>query len=107
MEKKMRTPQPVQAAQFKSESDKQRPVYEVKLPFNGGLLLASIWQHAGDREFPRYSVTLSHAHKDASGKWTYGNRSFTRDQLLGLVRVIEVAHGHIVTGNFDDEGENI
>lgn len=105
MEKKMRTPQPAQAAQFKSESDKQRPIYEVKLPFQGGILLGSIWRHEGE-EFPRYSLTLSHARKDASGKWIYGNRSFTRDQLLGLVRVIEVAHGHLVTGNFD-EGETI
>lgn len=105
MEKKMRTPQARQETQTLSAPERQRPVHEVKLPFNGGLLVASIWRH-GDRGFPRYSVSLSHAYKDANGKWTYGDRSFTRDQLLGLVRVIEVAHGHIVVGHFDEGGEN-
>lgn len=85
---------------------KQKPVYEVKMPFNGGLLSAAIWRHQKDQGHPWFSVSLSRAHKGADGKWSYGENSFSRDELLGLVRVIEVAHGHIVTSNFNGEINN-
>ena len=99
MEKNRTAPQLEQTG-----SDKRRPIHEVKMPFNGGLLLASIWRNNGKDGHPWYSVSLSHGRKSADGKWVYGG-NFTRDDLLGLFRVIEVAHGHIVSGIFE-KGEN-
>jgi hypothetical protein len=87
-------------------SVKQRPIHEVKMPFNGGLLTAAIWRHQKDQGHPWFSVSLSRAHVDATGKWSYGENSFSRDELLGLVRVIEVAHRHIVAGNFSGGTDN-
>src|SRR5690349_9606722 len=102
MAKKQKTPVVAEeTAEQQTQSPKQRPVYEIKLPFNGGLLKGAIWQHQSDQGKPWFTLSLSRAHRDAdSGKWSYGGNSFTRDELLGLVRVIEVAHGRMVKGNF-------
>jgi hypothetical protein len=42
---------------------KRKPVHVVKIPFNGGLLSASIWRHQKDQGHPWFSVSLSHAAK--------------------------------------------
>lgn len=87
-------------------TEKRKPIHEVKMPFNGGLLTAAIWRNQKDQGHPWFSVSLSHAHKGADGKWAYRENIFSRDELLGLVRVIEVAHRHIVAGNFNGETKN-
>ena len=95
---KQETPQVVQPA-------KQRPIHEVKMPFNGGILSGAIWRNQNDQGKFWYSVSLSRAHKDdASGEWKYGE-SFSRDELLGLVRVIETVHDHIVNGNVEGDSQ--
>ena len=85
---------------------KQKPIQEVVMPFNGGLLQAAIWRHQKDQGHPWYSVSLGRAYKGADGKWVYGENSFSRDELLGLVRVIEATHRQIVAGNFKGETNN-
>lgn len=88
---KQEEPQVVQHA-------KQRPVHEVKLAFNGGLLCAAVWRHQNDQGKPWHSVSLSRAHKSAAnGEWSYGD-SFSRDELLGLMRVIGTVYDDIVYG---------
>lgn len=77
---------------------KQRPVHEVKMAFNGGLLCAAVWRHQNDQGKAWHSVSLSRAHKNAAnGEWSYGD-SFSRDELLGLMRVIGTVYDDIVNG---------
>src|ERR1043166_3627452 len=85
------------------EPAKQRPLHEVKMPFNGGLLSGAVWRNQNDQGKSWYSVSLSRAHKDeASGEGKYGER-FSRDELLCLVRVIEKVHEHIVEGIIEEK----
>lgn len=86
---KQEEPQVVQPA-------KQRPIHEVKMPFNGGILSGAIWRHQNNQGQPWYSVTLNSAHKDAvNGAWK-NSQTFFRDELLGLACVIHRVHEHIV-----------
>lgn len=107
MAKKQETNQPAkQEEPHVAPTAKQRPIHDVKLPFNGGLLIASIWRNQGDQSHPWYSVTLSRARKETNGKWIYGDNGFSRDQLLGLCRVLEIAHGLIANGQLEGEVSN-
>ena len=76
--------------------EKEKPVHEVELPFAGSLLKASIWREKSYDQYPRYSVSLTRLNRGIDGKWT-ANANFGRDDLLGVSRLAEVAHGWIVT----------
>jgi len=82
---------------------KQRPIHEVKMAFNGGLLCAAVWRHQNDQGKSWHSVSLSRAHKNkANDEWSYGD-SFSRDELLGLLRVIGTVYDDIINGNLEGE----
>jgi hypothetical protein len=88
------------------EPVKQRPIHEVKMPFNGGLLIGAVWRNQNDQGKSWYSVSLSRAHKDeASGEWKYGER-YSRDELCCLVRVIETIHAHLVDGTLEEKSND-
>src|SRR5882672_2129578 len=80
---------------------KQRPIHEVKMAFNGGLLCAAVWRNQNEQGKSWHSISLSRAHKDGpNGDWKYGD-SFSRDELLGLLRVIGTVYDDIVNGNIE------
>lgn len=77
---------------------KHRPIHEVKVACNGALLCAAVFENQNDQGKVWHSVSLSRAHKNgANGKWSYGH-SFSRDELLGLMRVIGTVYDNIVNG---------
>ena len=79
---------------------KQRPVHQVRLPFGGCLIRASIWQHKnGDGKPPRFNVTFTRTYLEKDGEnWAY-SEFFRRDDLLGVARAAEVAHAWIVAND--------
>jgi len=73
-----------------------RPVHQVRLPFGGSLLRASVWRHQNGKEAPRFNVTFTRTYLEKDGKtWAY-TEFFRRDDLLGIARAAEVAHAWIV-----------
>lgn len=63
-----------------------KPVHEIRL----GRIRASVWQNAGAG--PPFSVTFSRLYKDeGAGKWASSD-SFSRDELLLLAKVADLAH---------------
>lgn len=81
------------------ETLKPKPVHEVKYAFNGGILCAAVWGHNTEQGIPLFTVSLSRGYKDAeTGEWKYSGNSFTRDELLGLIAVLNATYNHIVSG---------
>ena len=74
------------------EKQKQRPVHEIVVPFNGSLLRAAIWRHSQEDMRRRFSVSISRAHREKKdGKWVSAG-FYNRDDCLGLGRIAELAH---------------
>jgi hypothetical protein len=78
----------------KMEKEKLKTIHEVMLPFGDSLLKASIWQYQIGEPLP-FSVSFSRSYRGKDGKWVV-SEYFGRDDLLGLSRIAEVAHGWIV-----------
>jgi hypothetical protein len=67
-----------------------KPVHEIRL----GRIRASLWQNAVGNG-PAFSVTFSRLYKDETdGKWSSSD-SFSRDDLLVLRKVADLAHTYI------------
>ncbi|MFO0840940.1 MAG: hypothetical protein U0797_00895 [Gemmataceae bacterium] len=74
----------------------RRPEHEVRL----GRVKAAIW--ANDTEHGvRYGVTVSRVYKDKDGKWQT-SESFSRDELLLLAKVSDLAHTWICEATSGD-----
>jgi hypothetical protein len=78
---------------------KQPPVHQVRLPFGGCLLRASVWRHQNGEEAPRFNVTFTRTYLEKDGKtWAY-SEFFRRDDLLGIARAAELAHDWIIAND--------
>jgi hypothetical protein len=62
-----------------------QPVHEERI----GRVKAAVWAHAGERGV-RYSVTVCRVYKDGD-KWQR-SEGFSRDDLLVLAKVADLAH---------------
>jgi hypothetical protein len=70
------------------EEPKQKPVDEVRL----GVIKAAIWKSETETG-PRYNVTFERIYKD--GDIWQSTPSFSRDDLLVVAKVADLAHSKI------------
>ena len=85
---------------------KQRPVHEVTLGFNGCQLKCAIWRHEQQGQHPRFTVSVSRAHRTKEGgKWLFDG-FFQPAETLLLAHLLEETHRWIVANNVKEEPKN-
>lgn len=71
--------------------NRNRPVHEVRL----GFVKASIWENTNPDKSTRHNVTLTRFYRDKETDQWKNSESFSRDDLLLVAKVADLAHSWI------------